>query len=204
VAGTGVEEGDTYKIVREDVLRILGERKRKLALSSVRSEIEVSSSLIERAVSNLEKEGLIKAENGFIELTRKGKDEAKDIVRKHLVLESYFKEKDREGRSHQAAHILEHYISNQVINNIRKLSSLKESGVPLTSLELHKEGLITDLLLSDQGLFERMVSMGIFLGESLTVTNQTPNGIIVKVGNKKYALDKEIARKIKVATYEKA
>ena len=45
--------------------------------------------------------------------------------------------------------------------------------------------------------------MGIFLGEKLIVTNEIHHGVIVKIRNKKFALDKELAKEIKVVEYEK-
>jgi len=74
---------------------------------------------------------------------------------------------------------------------------LKES-IPLTKLELNKKGIITDIIFSDYGLFERIVSMGIFLGEKIRVMYEIPDGIVVNVGGKKFALGKDIAKEIEV------
>ncbi|GAI16558.1 unnamed protein product [marine sediment metagenome] len=40
--------------------------------------------------------------------------------------------------------------------------------------------------------------MGICPGEKIKITNKLPNSIIVEIENKKFALDKSIAKKIKV------
>jgi Fe2+ transport system protein FeoA len=40
--------------------------------------------------------------------------------------------------------------------------------------------------------------MGIFPGEKIIVTNELSNVIVVKIKNKKLALDKNIAKEIKV------
>ena len=77
-------------------------------------------------------------------------------------------------------------------------------GVPLTKLELNKEGMITDITFSDYRLFERIVSMGIFLGEKIKITNEISHGVVVKIRNKKFALDKIIAEEIKVVEYERS
>ena len=199
-----IKESDVSKIVKEDILRILGERKEKVSLKSIRAKIKVSHSFMYKAIKSLEEEDLIFVEKEFIGLTKNGRDKAKDIVKKHLVLENYFKETRSEREAHQAAHILEHYVSEEVINNIKKLSTLKKEGFSLIKFGLNKKGLITDIPSYDYKLFERMVSMGILPGEIIEVTNKIPNGVIVKIDNKKFVLDKNIAKEIRVLECEKS
>lgn len=197
-------EADVLKIVKEDVLRILGEREEKVTPGIIKSEIEVINSFVSNAISSLEKENLIQVEDTRIRLTKKGRDKAKDIVKKHRILENYLKETRNEREAHQAAHILEHHVSEEVINNVKKLYTLKKEGFPLTKFQLHTKGIITDISLSDYGLFERMVSMGMVLGEKITITNEIPHAIIIKIKNKKFALDKNIAKEIRVAEYDES
>lgn len=199
-----IKEYGISKIVKEDMLRILGERKEKVSLKSMKAKIKVSHSFVLKAIKSLEEEGLISVEKEFIRLTKNGWDEAEDIAKKHLVLENYFKETRSEREAHRAAHLLEHYVSEEVINNIKKIFTLKKEGVPLTKFGLNKEGLITDIMFSDYKLFERMISMGILPGEAIEVTNKIPSGVIVRINNKKIVLDKTIAKEIKVLEYEKS
>jgi len=198
-----IKESDVSKIVKEDILRILGERKKKVSLKTLREKIKVSHSFMFKAIESLEEEGLVFVEEEFIGLTKNGWDEAKDIVKKHLVLENYFKETRSKREAHQAAHLLEHYVSEEVINNIKKIFTLKKEGVSLIKFRSNKEGLITDIPSSDYKLFERMVSMGILPGEVIEVINTIPAGVIIKINNKKFVLDKSIAKKIKVLEYER-
>lgn len=199
-----IKEPDILKIVKEDILRILSEQESKVTLDVIKSEITASSSFIYEAIRSLEEDNLIGVEDTCFRLTEKGRNEAKDIVKKHLILENYLKETRSEREAHQAAHLLEHYVSAEVINNIKKLSTIKKEGVPLTKFQLHTKGIITDVSPSDYGLFERIVSMGMFLGEKVTVSNEIPHAIIVKINNKKFALDKNIAKEIRAAEYEKS
>ena len=192
------KESDISKIVKEDILRILGERKVKVSLESIEFEIKVSHSLLSKTIKSLEEENLVKVEKGLIRLTKKGREESKVIVNKHQVLENYFKEKRSEREAHRAAHLIEHYISEEVLNNIKKINTLNKEGIPLVKFGLKKEGLITDIMFSDYKLFERLVSMGILPGEKIEITNRIPNGVIVKTNNKKIVLDKIIAKEIKV------
>jgi len=123
-------------------------------------------------------------------------------LKKHLALEEYFKKIRGRKKAHQIAHILEHYISGEVIKNIREISTLKEDGISLTKFK-RENGLIADIVLSI-GLFERVISMGIFPGEEIEIVKKIPNGVVVKVRDKKIVLDKNIAREIKVLDYEKS
>lgn len=194
-----VKDPNILKLVKEDALRIIGEKKsKKASLESIKSEIKVSHLFVSEAIRELKKEGLIRSRKDLLLLTGKGQDSAKNIIKKHLVLENYFKKTRGKEEAHQAAHILEHYISEEVLDNLKKLSTFKKETISLTKFEPHKESIIGDIIFSNYGLFERIVSMGIFLGEKIKITNEIPNGIIVIVGNKKFAIDHDIAKGIKV------
>ena len=196
-------ESDILRIVEEDILRILGEEKSKrVSLESIKSEIKVTYLFITNAIKELEREGLVQSQGDFIVLTKEGFGKAENIVKRHLVLENYFKFKIKRTRSEREAHkmtdILEHYISKEVIEHIKKLSTFKTEGFPLTKLALNKEGIITDILFPDYGLFERIVSMGIVPSEKIKVMYKIPDGMVIYVGGKKFALGNEIAKGIEV------
>ena len=194
------KESDILRIVREDILEVLGREKNEVLLNSMNLEVKVSSLFVSKAIKELEKENLIKTlvkkRKRYVQLTKEGKGKAREIIKKHLILERYFKKKMSKREAVKRTNILEHYISMEVINNIKKLSTLKREGTPLTEFK-QKEGLITDII-SSIGLFERIISIGIFPGEKIKITNKLPNGIIIEIENKKFALAKEIARGIKV------
>lgn len=192
-------EASVLRIVKEDVLRILSEEKRGISLEDFKEEIKVSLSFISKALEELERKNLIQSRRGFFILTEEGERESRGILRKHLIFEDYFKKTRTEEEAHQIAHILEHYVSREVLGNIKKLSTFEGEDVCLTKLGLHKKGLIANIMISVNGLFERVVSMGIVPGEEILLTNEMPNAVVVKVKNKKIVLDKNIAGKIKVA-----
>jgi len=185
------------KKVEEDVLRIMGERG-KTSIKRIKSEIGVSAPYISKALTTLEKGDLIKIKEGHIELTKRGRVKAKKIVKRHRILENYLEKTRSEREAHETADILEHYISEEVITNIEMLSTFKKKGVPLTISKTNEESLITDIEIPDDRLFERMISMGISPGEKITVITKIPNGFIIVVKNKKFALDEKIAKDIKV------
>lgn len=114
------------------------------------------------------------------------------------MVESYFK-RMRSGReSHNLADILEHYVSKEVIKNLKLLSTLKKKGNSLTKFRLFENLLIVDISVADSKLFERMVSIGLLPGETIRIINENSNGVIVEIKNKKFALGEDIAKEIKV------
>ncbi len=201
-----IKESDVLKIVKEDILEVLGRKGKKIPLKLMKLEVNVSQNFVFRAMNELEKEGLIKLSleekygKRYIQLTNKGKNRAKDIIKKHLVLERYFKKRMSGRKAVKATNILEHYISTEVVDVIKELSTFEKEGVPLTEFN-QKEGLITTINF-DSRLFERLISMGIYPGGRIRIINKVPNGVIVGIKNKKFVLDKDIAKEIKVLEYK--
>lgn len=196
---------DILTIVKGDILRILGEEKDNgVSLASLKSEIKVSNLFMLRAVEELERDGLIQSKGNFISLTERGWEDAEKIVRKHIFIENYFKETRSREEAHKAAHILEHYVSQEVIDNLKELSTFRKGGIPITKFELDEGGVITNITFSDSALFERIVSMGIFPGEKIRVMNVVPESVIVGIGGTKFALGREIAGGIEALRNEAA
>ena len=188
--------------MKEDILRILCETNKSTSSEIIKAEIKAASTLISKTLEELEKEELITLKENSISLTPIGQETAKTILENHLVLEDYFGKTESEIDAHTAAHLIEHYVSREVINNIKKLSTLKTEGIPLNKFDFNKEGVIAEVTFSDYKLFERAVSMGIFPGEKIMLLSEVPDGIVLKINNKKFALDKSIAKRIKALEYE--
>ncbi|MBN1151151.1 FeoA domain-containing protein [candidate division WOR-3 bacterium] len=193
---------EILKIMREDILRTLAEEDKKLTLKSLTAEITGDLSLMSEAIGILQKEGLLSIDEGSFFLTSSGKEHAEEIMKKHLVLEEFFLTRGEIDKAHKMAHILEHYIKNEVLNNIKKLSTLKEEGIPLLKFGKDKTALITDMPFSDTRLLERLVSMGVLPGEIIELTNVIPGACVVHINNKKIVMDKSIASQIRVFKYE--
>lgn len=192
-----MEDTDILKIVKEDILRLLAEAGNKSSLKFVKSEIKASDSLMSGAIRELKEDNLIQLRQDSIVLTKLGQAKAGNILEKHLIIEQYYKKFRSEVEAHQATDILEHDISQEVINNIKKLSTIKTKGIPLSEFKFNKEGIITHITLQDLTLFERLISMGIAPGERIKITDRTGHTIIVSVG-KTFALGEDIAREIRV------
>jgi len=58
--------------------------------------------------------------------------------------------------------------------------------------------MISDITIPDNDLFERIISMGVFPGENILLTNKIPGSVIIRVGHKKLAIGKDIGKEIKV------
>jgi len=194
---------EVLEIVEEDILRMTGEENKQISLKFLKSKIKVSDFFFHKAVKKLGKEGLIYLKPNFLGLTKGGRERAKDIIEKHMVVENYFKKTRNEKEAHQAAHILEHYISKEAIRNIKKLYTFREGSSSLVEFELHRETMISDIVFLDFGLFERIIGVGIFPGQRIKVTNKIYDVVVIKVNNKKFALDKNIAAGIRVLIYGK-
>jgi Mn-dependent DtxR family transcriptional regulator len=188
--------------VKEDILRVLCETNKDTSSEVIKDEIKAAPALVSEALKELQREELVILKEDFVSLTPLGKEAAKTILEKHLVLEDYFGQTKSKIDAHTAAHLIEHYVSREVINNIKKLSTLKTDGVPLTEFGFNKEGIIAEVTFFDYKLFERAVSMGIFPGEKIVLLGEVSDGIILQIKNKKFALDKSIAKKIRALEYE--
>jgi len=191
---------DVLKIIKEDILRVLAEEKKRASLTLLKTKVNVFPSYITEALKELKRERLIEIERNFIKLTKEGQRKSEIILRRHLILEDYFKKTLNEKVAHRRAHILEHYVSEEVIRNLKKLSTFKKKGISLLKFK-KKEGFITDISLSIK-LFERLVSMGICPGKKIKVINGLSDGLIIKINNKKFVLDKNVAKGVKVLRYE--
>ena len=195
------KESDISKIVKEDILRTLCETDKICSLDVINSELKAAPALVSETLKELEKENLITLTENSISLTRQGEETAKTILEHHLVIEDYFGKTESKIDAHVAAHMIEHYVSRAVISNLKKLSTLKTGGVPLHEFEFNKQGIIAELTFSDYTLFERAVSMGIFPGEKIMLLSEVRDGLVLQINNKKFALDKNIAKRIKALEY---
>jgi Mn-dependent DtxR family transcriptional regulator len=196
------KEAEISKILKEDILRILCETNKSTSSEIIQAEIKAAPNLIAKTLKELQKEELITIKENTISLTSLGQETANLLLEKHLILEDYFGKTESKIEAHTAAHLIEHYVSREVINNIKKLSTLKTEGIPLTEFSFNKEGIIAEIKFSDYRLFERTVSMGIFPGEKIILLSEVPDGIVLKIKNKKFALDKSIAKRIKALEYD--
>ncbi len=106
------KEPDILKIVKEDILEVLGRKNKRIPLKSMELEVTVSHFFISKAIKKLEEEGLIKissekkSQRKYIQLTKEGQVKANVIIKKHSVLEKYFKQRRSKEEAIKATNIL--------------------------------------------------------------------------------------------------
>ena len=132
-----------------------------------------------------------------ISLTEKGRTIAKPVFSRHTAIEKYLQRDFDIEKSHRAAHILEHMISEEVIENMRRISSIEDNGVSLLEFT-STDGIITALKIDDTQLFERIISMGVCPGQRIKIVAKVSAGLIVKLKHTQIAIDSSICDNIKV------
>jgi Mn-dependent DtxR family transcriptional regulator len=189
-------DSNILRIVKEDILEFLGEKKKKTFLSSIKTEVKISRAVKFQALEELKKEKLIKIKGSLAHLTKEGDKKAKDIITKHSIIENYFKERRSKEEAFVAASFLEHYISQEVVDNLKRINALREEGISLRAFK-EKQGLITDITSGNKN-FERVIGMGICPGSEIKILDKLPDETIIEIENKKFALGQEISREIKL------
>ena len=190
-------KSESLKILGEDILRVLGELGNSASLKVIKTKLNDPPSFKEM-VEQLDNQGYITVRENTAKLTGKGKETADLLCKKHCIIENYWitKSLKSEEEAHWAAHLLEHHVSKEVIENIKLIFEAQKKGVSLT--EFHrKEGIITNLML-EGSMFERLISMGFSPGEKLIIAERLPNAIVIKIKNKKLAIDRNITKHIRV------
>ncbi len=95
------ENPDVLKIVKEDILRILSERRESTSLEIIKDEIKVANPFISKAVKELERNKLITIQENFISInqarTRKRKNYSKKTFSSR---ESFQKDKKHHRSTH--------------------------------------------------------------------------------------------------------
>ena len=196
------------KIAKENILRVLLEET--IGSESIKKVCELSKHTIVPDVINsdlneyfidslkdLEDEGLVNIHDKKISITDKGRIEAEKIFTKHSTIEEFFLS-DHDGTDpHRIADILEHFISKEVIENMKQITNLESYGIPLNDLCLG-EGIITELNISDSQLFERLVSMGVCPGQKIKIIARFAFGMVIKLNNIQIAVDNRICKRILV------
>ena len=99
-------------------------------------EVAVTHSFVSKVIKELEKEGLVKVfqkrspKESIYNWRRKGKSIQMLLSKKYSVLEKYFKQRRSEEEVIRATNILEHCISTEVIDNIKKYLLSKRKAFP--------------------------------------------------------------------------
>ena len=93
----------------------------------ISKELGVSPAAVTEMTDRLQKEGLVRHEKyRGATLTPAGARRARDILRKHCIVERFLVEKldMRDGQGHEQACKLEHVVSNDMAERLNKLSKV--------------------------------------------------------------------------------
>ena len=197
------------EIAKENILRVLieetpGFEELEMIAELMKEKIIPESwdkkpaEFFSKGIMELEKDDCIKIEDKKISLTSKGRERGNKVYEDHQVIENLFMQDFDEEKAHVFAHILEHLISKEVIENMKKIDELKGHGIPLTEFP-STEGIITQLQIEDGQLLERIISMGVCPGQRIQIIARLKAGIVVKLKHTQLAIDKDIAKGIMVA-----
>ena len=196
-------------IAKDNILRVLieetpGFEELEIVKELMKEEIIPESwckkkpvEFFSKGIMELEEAGYIKIEDKKVSLTNKGIERANKIYEDHQVIENLFMQDFDEEKAHIFAHILEHLISKEVIEYMKKIDDLKGHGISLTEFPA-TEGIITQLQIEDGQLLERIISMGVCPGQRILIIARLKAGIVVKLKHTQLAIDNDIAKGIMV------
>ena len=113
------ESGENYL----ETILVLRKRNGQVRSIDIARELEFSKPSVSRAVGILKDEGFIVIdENGYIELTEKGRKKAEDVYERHLQITTFLMK--TAGVSAEIAEAdackIEHIISEDTFNGIKK------------------------------------------------------------------------------------
>jgi Fe2+ transport system protein FeoA len=143
-------------------------------------------------------EGYISLNNDEISLTDLGKEKAGHLYENHMIIEDIFKQDYDEETAHVYAHVLEHIISKEVIESMKKIEELRMNDIALIESTFH-EGIITQLKITDKQLVERIISMGVCPGQKIEIIARLKAGIVVRLKHTQLAIDNQLAKDIMIA-----
>lgn len=112
------ESGENYL----ETIFVLSRRLQHVRSIDIVRELNFSKPSISRAVHLLKEQGLIEIdENGFINLTKRGREKAEAIYERHKVLTTFLQETAKVSYelAEQDACKIEHIISNEVFLGIK-------------------------------------------------------------------------------------
>jgi len=198
----------------------LEQREHPVRVGIVSTSLKISAPSVHEMLQRLKEKGLINFDKGTVCLTRKGRNHAKKIVRKHRLSERFLT--DVLGLSWEDAHDeackLEHAISDKVEDNLAQMLGQPQTcphGHPIPDKKGHvtvqktqkldtlKNGeaaVIKCVNEEDPKMLQYLFSLGLLPEVKIKIMEVAPFGgpFIIRVGKSRYALGRSIASKIEV------
>lgn len=176
----------------------------------------------EGALSELVKRGLIDLTAQKATLTRKGKDAARDCVRRHRLAERLLVDllNMKKSSVHEPGCVFEHILHEGLDENVCTLlghpklcphgkpipegkcctESRRQVGkliIPLPELEVGAKAEVAYLQTHDRDSLHKLMAMGILPRTELSLMRRTPT-IVFQTGKTQFAIDAELASRIYV------
>jgi len=175
----------------------------------------ISPGTVSKAISKLEKLGLIERGNRKIKLTEEGKKLAERLIRSHRLSERLLT--DIIGldwiRAHQLAHKLEHIWPDDVVDKIDQLlgkpltcphghpipgREIKVEGVKLSEAEANKIYKVIMIIREEEWILSLADKAGIRPGSAIKLIKKDENNYVVEIENKQKTIPKALAEEVLV------
>jgi DtxR family Mn-dependent transcriptional regulator len=174
----------------------------------------------DESLNELVAEGYVRTKNNQLTLTRKGKEEARNCIRRHRLAERLFADVlDVKGKAvHENSCKLEHMLHKGLDENVCTLlghpstcphgrpipegscckgikKSPKKLVMPLTDLGKNKRAKVSYLQTQNRGALQKMIAMGILPKTSISLIQKFPS-YVLQVGKSQFAIDKDLASNV--------
>ena len=175
----------------------------------------ISPGTVSKAISKLEKLGLIERDNRKIRLTEEGRKVAERLIRAHRLSERLLT--DIIGidwiRAHQLAHKLEHIWPDDVIDRMDQLlgrpltcphghpipgREVKVQGIKLSEAELNRPYKVVMIIREEEWILSLAEEAGIKPGVEIKIIKKDENNYIVEIENKEKEIPKALAEEVLV------
>lgn len=180
--------------------------------------MSISPGSVTEMLKILKREGFVNYERYHgVSLTDLGITRARDLRRKHHIMERFFTdvlEMDSD-HAHQQAHAMEHAISDDAAGKICRITGTNVDadcttcsdpcsnpdsalGVPVTDLRSGDGGVITRLSSDDSTVTRKLISMGFVPGREIEISAivSDKGARIIRIGESSVALDRNMASSI--------
>jgi DtxR family Mn-dependent transcriptional regulator len=171
----------------------------------------------DNSVKHLAHAGYVTMKNNQLGLTGKGKEEARNCIRRHRLAERLFADVlDLKGKSvHEKSCRLEHMLHKGLDDNICTLlghpktcphgkpipegmccKSVKRAPkkliMPLTDLKKNKKAKVSYLHTHNRSALQKMIAMGVLPNTGITLIQRFPS-YVLQIGKSQFTIDKELA-----------
>ncbi len=186
-------------------------------IENEKEKCDVSILKDDDSLKELIQSGYARVKDKQLSLTGKGKDEAKNCIRRHRLAERLFVDVlDLKGKSvHETSCRFEHLLHKGLDENICTLLGHpkvcphgkpipegncckdtkrvpKKLIMPLNELGLHKKARISYLQTQDRDILRKLIAMGALPRTEIMLIQKFPS-YVFKIGKSKFAVDKELA-----------